>query len=115
MPNHCTVITFTLVKFLLSLAAFTEVLIIVYTHEKFTQVSKLCYRSKKLKCKHGIRGPMGLSFPAHIICLTSKKQHYLKPSQQIVLLDEFALFLSSASARNTQNSLRRIYTFKDNI
>ena len=54
MPNHCTVITFTLVKFLLSLAAFTEVLIVVYTHEKFIQVSKLCYHSKKLKCKQGI-------------------------------------------------------------
>ena len=54
MPNHCIVITFTLVKFLLSLAAFTEVVIVVYTHEKFTKVSKLCYRSKKLKCKHGI-------------------------------------------------------------
>ena len=54
MPNHCIVITFTLVKFLLSLAAFTEVLIVVYTHEKFTKVSKLCYCSKKLKCNHGI-------------------------------------------------------------
>ena len=54
MPNHCAVITFTLVKFLLSLAAFTEVLIVVYTHEKFSQVSKPCYRSKKLKCNHGI-------------------------------------------------------------
>ena len=50
MPNHSIITTFTLVKFLLSLVAFTEVSVAVYTHEKFTLVSKLRYRSKTLKC-----------------------------------------------------------------
>ena len=39
MANDCIVITFTLVKFLLPLAASTEVLIDVYIDEKFTQVT----------------------------------------------------------------------------
>ena len=43
-----------MVKFPLSFAAFTEVLIDVYIDQKFTQVSKLFYRGKNPKCKHGI-------------------------------------------------------------
>ena len=60
MPNHCIVITFTMVKFPLSFAAFTEVLIDVYIDQKFTQVGKLCNRGKNPKCKHGIKSNSGL-------------------------------------------------------
>ena len=38
MPDHSVITTFTLVRFLLSLTAFTKVLVDVYTHEKFTLV-----------------------------------------------------------------------------
>ena len=54
MPDHRVVTTFTLVKFLLSFAAFTEVLVSVYTRKMFTWVSKLSYLSKPFKSKHGI-------------------------------------------------------------
>ena len=43
-----------MVKFPLSFAAFTEVLIDVYIDQKFTSVSKLFYRDKNPKCKQGI-------------------------------------------------------------
>lgn len=36
----------------MSFAAFTEVLVDVYSDEQFTKVSKPCYHSKKLKSKH---------------------------------------------------------------
>ena len=45
---------FYLVKFLLSFAAFTEVLVSVYTRKMFTWVSKLSYLSKPFKSKHGV-------------------------------------------------------------
>ena len=54
MPDHRVITTFTLVKFLLSFAAFTEVLVSVYTRKMFTWVSKLSYLSKPFKSKHGI-------------------------------------------------------------
>ena len=54
MPDHTVVTTFTLVKFLLSFAAFTEVLVSVYTRKMFTWVSKLSYLSKPFKSKRGI-------------------------------------------------------------
>ena len=81
MPNHCIVITFTSVKFLLSLPAFTEVVIDVYTDKKFTQVSKLCYCSKKLKCKHGISSLREQKIPIHCSMFDSclrKVQKFLK-------------------------------------
>ena len=53
MPDHRVITTFTLVKFLLSFAAFTEVLVSVYTRKMFTWVSKLSYLSKPFKSKHG--------------------------------------------------------------
>ena len=56
MPDHRVITTFTLVKFLLSFAAFTEVLVSVYTRKMFTWVSKLSYLSKPFKSKHGISG-----------------------------------------------------------
>ena len=58
MPDHRVITTFTLVKFLLSFAAFTEVLVSVYTRKMFTWVSKLSYLSKPFKSKHGIRHPL---------------------------------------------------------
>ena len=66
MPNHSIITTFTLVKFLLSLVAFTEVSVAVYTHEKFTLVSKLRYRSKTLKCKHGISLKDGFNLDSNV-------------------------------------------------
>ena len=54
MPDHRVITTFTLVKFLLSFAAFTEVLVSVYTRKRFTWVSKLSYLSKPFKSKHCI-------------------------------------------------------------
>ena len=54
MPDHRVITTFTLVRFLLSFAAFTEVLVSVYTRKMFTWVSKLSYLSKPFKSKHGI-------------------------------------------------------------
>ena len=78
---HTVVITFTSVKFLLSLPAFTEVVIDDYTDKKFTQVSKLCYCSKKLKCKHGISSLREQNIPIHCSmfdpCLR-KVQKFLK-------------------------------------
>ena len=56
MPDHRVITTFTLVKFRLSFAAFTEVLVSVYTRKMFTWVSKLSYLSKPFKSKHGISG-----------------------------------------------------------
>ena len=49
MPDHRAITTFTLVKFILSFAAFTKVSVSVYTRKMFTLVSKLSYLSK-----HGI-------------------------------------------------------------
>ena len=54
MPDHRVIATFTLVKFLLSFGAFTEVLVSVYTRKMFTWISKLSYLSKPFKSKHGI-------------------------------------------------------------
>ena len=54
MPDHRVITTFTLVKFLLSFAAFTEVLVSVYTRKMFTWVSKLSYLSQPFKSKRGI-------------------------------------------------------------
>ena len=58
MPFHMVIKMITSVNFLLSWAAFTKVSAAVYTHENFTQVNKLCYCSKKLKCKHSISTPL---------------------------------------------------------
>ena len=72
MPDHRVITTFTLVKFLLSFAAFTEVLVSVYTRKMFTWVSKLSYLSKPFKSKHGITftmteiiNPVALLLPTH--------------------------------------------------
>ena len=55
MPDHTVITTFTLVKFLLSFAAFTKVSVSVYTRKMFTLVSKLWYLNKPFKSKHSIR------------------------------------------------------------
>ena len=62
MPDHRVITTFTLVKFLLSFAAFTEVLVSVYTRKMFTWVSKLSYLSKPFKSKHGINSSLLKNF-----------------------------------------------------
>ena len=49
MPDHRVITTFTLVKFLLSFAAFTKVSVGVYTRKMFTKVSKLWYLGKPFK------------------------------------------------------------------
>ena len=54
MPDHRVITTFTLVKFLLSFAAFTKVSVSVYTRKVFTWVSKLSYLSKPFTSKLGI-------------------------------------------------------------
>ena len=60
MTDHRVITTFTLVKFLMSLAAFTEVSVDVYTCEKFTLVSKLQYHSKVVASIYKIDNAMCL-------------------------------------------------------
>ena len=72
MPDHRVITAFTLVKFLLSFAAFTKLSVSVYTRKMFTEVSKLWYLSKPFKSKHGMsyfRSPVTYATAVYTICV----------------------------------------------